>query len=400
MMNDKKYHDLLMFSQDIFYRTDLEGRIVLINHAVKRVSGYTVEEATGMKMAEEVYLHSEDRLKLFQQLAEEGSVEHFRAELVRKDGSRWWGSTNAHFYRNDAGEILGVEGITRDITQLKKAEDDLEALLKKQTQMNKSIMDSIHYASLIQNALLPEQELFDHFFEESFYLWTPKDVVGGDIILLDELSHSGECVLMLIDCTGHGVPGAFVTMLVKAIEQELVMQLKNAKTPPSPAHMLQTFNQNIRQLLKQDTQETQSNVGFDGAILCYNKAEQVLRFAGAGSRLYHFQNETLNVLNGNKQSVGYTNIDSDYTYSEQTLCLNQETQVYLTTDGYLDQPGGKKGLPFGRKRFQSLLQDIHLLSCPEQKKRLLEAFNTWRGDQEQVDDVSLISLKLEPSRQS
>jgi len=122
------YRALVNNSPDLFYRTDLEGRISYISPSVYRISGYTVEEAIGMQMAEEVYLFPEERMAFLAKLKEEGKVANFEAQLKRKDGSLWWASTNAHLYKDPAGNILGVEGITRDISELKTAEASIRAV--------------------------------------------------------------------------------------------------------------------------------------------------------------------------------------------------------------------------------------------------------------------------------
>jgi two-component system, cell cycle sensor histidine kinase and response regulator CckA len=119
------YQALVENSPDLLYRTDLEGRITFISSSVYRLSGYTAEEAVGMKMAEEVYLYPEARATFLEKLSENGHVNNFQAQLKRKDGSVWWASTNAHFFKNKAGEIAGVEGTTRDISELKAAEKAL-----------------------------------------------------------------------------------------------------------------------------------------------------------------------------------------------------------------------------------------------------------------------------------
>lgn len=122
-LNDCK--GLIENTQDLFYRTDLEGRISFVSPSVYRLSGYTAKEATGMKMAEEVYLHPDERMLFLNLLRKDGHVVNFEAQLKRKDGSIWWASTNAHLYRNKAGKVLGVEGITRDISEKKATEKAL-----------------------------------------------------------------------------------------------------------------------------------------------------------------------------------------------------------------------------------------------------------------------------------
>jgi two-component system, cell cycle sensor histidine kinase and response regulator CckA len=131
--SEAKYRDLVNNTTDLFYRTDMEGRIVFISPSVYRLSGYTVEEATGIKMAEEVYVNPEERVDFLAKIQKDGSVENFEAQLKRKDGSTWWASTNAHFFEDSKDNIKGVEGMARDITKQKRAEkerEDLEALLQ------------------------------------------------------------------------------------------------------------------------------------------------------------------------------------------------------------------------------------------------------------------------------
>ncbi|WP_169829392.1 PAS domain-containing protein [Desulfatibacillum aliphaticivorans] len=124
------YRSLADNSSDLLYRTNLQGEIIFISQSVTKLSGYTVEEAIGMKMAEEVYLVPEEREKFTALLMEKGHVKNFEARLRRKDGSVWWASTNAHFFKDEKGEVGGVEGITRDVTELKDALDSQKDLIK------------------------------------------------------------------------------------------------------------------------------------------------------------------------------------------------------------------------------------------------------------------------------
>ena len=118
----ENYRVLVANTPDLLYRTDLEGRILFVSPSMETLSGYTVEEAVGMKMAEEVYLHQQDRTLFLELLQKDGHVRNFQAQLKRKDGSIWWASTNAHFYRDKNGAICGIEGVTRNVDELKKAE--------------------------------------------------------------------------------------------------------------------------------------------------------------------------------------------------------------------------------------------------------------------------------------
>lgn len=130
LLSEKKYRDLVEKTPDLLYRTDLNGEIIFISPSVFELTGYEVEEALEMKMAEEVYLHPEERANFLKELTEKGYVNNFEAELVRKDGSTWWAATNAHFFKDRYGNVMGVEGITRDITSLKVAEMERQELTR------------------------------------------------------------------------------------------------------------------------------------------------------------------------------------------------------------------------------------------------------------------------------
>jgi len=274
-----------------------------------------------------------------------------------------------------------------DVTDLENAKKEVEL-------SHQHTRESIEYASLIQSALIPDNTVFDNYFSDYFSVWQPKDTVGGDIYLFDELRDSDECLLMVIDCTGHGVPGAFVTMLVKAIERQIVARIKNSDEVVSPANLLGVFNRSMKHLLKQESIESISNVGFDGGIIYYNKKEKVLRFAGAGIPLFCIQDGKLNVIKGDRYSVGYKKCAMDYRYTDYTVDIEEGMQFYITTDGYLDQNGGEKGFPFGKKKFKQLIEANHQESMHDQEKVFMAELAKYTDGAERNDDVALIGFTI------
>jgi len=264
--------------------------------------------------------------------------------------------------------------------------------------MHKQKCDSIEYSANIQKALLPKENEMVNFFDDIFILWKPKDTVGGDIYLFNKLRHKDEALLMVIDCTGHGVPGAFVTMIVTAIEKEIVAKLVKSDFNINPAIIMKYFNKHMRILLRQDTKESFSNAGFDGAIVYINKRENILRYAGSNTSLFLVQDEELNIIKGDKESIGYKKSNPDFIFKMHEIKIDKETKVYLTTDGYLDQTGGKKGFLFGKKRFSKLINSTHHKKCFEQKKIFENSFDSYRLDNEIKDDMTLVSFKINPSK--
>ena len=284
-----------------------------------------------------------------------------------------------------------IYAVVRDITERKKTEQEL-------IEVHDKISDSIEYASLIQHALIPDNNLISKQFSDYFSIWQPKDVVGGDIYLFEELRDQNECLLMVIDCTGHGVPGAFVTMLVKAIERQIISKIENDRSiDVSPAWILSYFNKTMKKLLQQESDESISNAGFDGGIIYYNKKEQILKFAGAETPLFYIQDEELISIKGNRHSIGYKKSKIEYEFKEHVINVKEGMKFYLTTDGYLDQNGGNKGFPFGKKRFLDVIKEYNTEPFTDQKEILLNALCHYQGDEDRNDDVTLIGFEIKKS---
>jgi len=254
---------------------------------------------------------------------------------------------------------------------------------------NQHIQDSITYASLIQRSILPQDNDLAECFKHYFVIWKPKDIVGGDIYFFTKLNED-EYFLVIIDCTGHGVSGAFVTMLMKAIQEQLNQELQHHTYTPDL--ILQYINQSFKNLLKQEYGH--SNVGADAGVVYINKKENYLQYAGANISLFYTEGNTIHLLKGERKSLGYKQSNLHDTYKTFTLPLQNGMQFYLTTDGYIDQNGGEKGFSFGRKR---LLKTLHTLvdkSFDKQKETLLSILSTYQGKEEQNDDITIIGFQI------
>jgi PAS domain S-box-containing protein len=299
---------------------------------------------------------------------------------------------NRNVFTVTAAEIPGDEGLKSavftNITALEQIREEIESI-------NKHTQDSIEYASLIQHALLPEQSLLNEYFDDYLTIWQPKDTVGGDIYLFEELRDKDECLLMVIDCTGHGVAGAFVTMLVKALERQIVAKINNDKDiEVSTAWILSYFNRTMKKLLQQENSDSISNAGFDGGIIYYNKKEKIIKFSGAEIALYYVEEDELKIIKGNRYSVGYKKCDMDYEYKEHIIEVKDGMKFYIPTDGYLDQNGGDKSFPFGKKKYTSLILENHHKTFANQKEILLDALSVYQRDEERNDDITMVSFKI------
>ena len=304
-------------------------------------------------------------------------------------------------------KVIKVDGKNKDdecieliknelIKEIENINQSSETLIERKSEIEKihqQIEDSINYAALIQHSVIPTNLIFQRYFSEYFKIWHPKNIVGGDIYLIEEF-RDNECLLMVIDCTGHGVAGAFVTMLVKAIEKNVTSEFVNTDKEISPAQILNEFNQNIKQLLKQEDNDAVSNVGFDGGILYFNMNEGVVKFAGAETPLFYIKDDKLTMIKGDRQSIGYKTSKKDYQFTDHIIEIDEGMKFYLTTDGYLDQNGGEKSFPYGKKKFKKLIEKYHNETFADQQEIFLYELLKYRGDEEVNDDITLIGLKL------
>ncbi len=258
--------------------------------------------------------------------------------------------------------------------------------------INTQISKSIDFASIIQQTFNYKEEAIKYFFNEYFIILKQKDTVGGDIVLFEKLN-SNECLLMNIDCTSHGVPGAFVTMIVKTLQRQIIKEIKNLQNI-SPSDILIKFNYEIKHLLEQTKKSSKSNVGFDGQVLYYNKITKILKFASARNDIIISSNNEVKRIRGDRHSVGYKDSNEKFKFKEHTFKIQSDTNIYVYSDGFTDQLGGKKSLPFGNRRTLNLIQNCQNLDMNLQKEYLLNTLTEYKNKEQQNDDISFIGLKI------
>lgn len=261
---------------------------------------------------------------------------------------------------------------------------------------NENISKSINYAQGIQKALLPSQKNLEQYFADSFIYFKPRDVVSGDYYWFKPIpGENGEFniktdkfAISAIDCTGHGVPGAFLSMIGYNLLDEII-----DKGVHKPGRILQELNRGIRRALRQD--ETDNRDGMDMALCVWDPQKKTIEFSGAKNPLVYICNGELTRIRGDKESIGGgTNYDQEFTTHE--IPVESTTWVYMFSDGFIDQFGGNDGRKFMIKNFTELLQHIHELPACEQREILKITFNEWKRQEfPQVDDVLVMGCKLE-----
>jgi phosphoserine phosphatase RsbU/P len=393
----------------IFSRTDLLGNIIDVSDAFCNISGYTKDELIGQTQSIIKHPDMEDIIfadmwnTISQELIWNGDIKN-----LNKNGSYFWVNTNIEPYYDVNKNHIGYTAMSKDIAAQKEVERlnySLElkveertknlAIAKKATEeLHKNTRESIDYASLIQSSLVPSHKLFRKYFNEYFVIWHPKDIVGGDIYFFEEINEN-ECIIMIIDCTGHGVPGAFVTMLVKSLQVSIVNNiLASPNEPVETAKILSQFNKEMKRLLQQEDDSSISNAGFDGAILYYNKKENIIKYSGANTPLFYVKDDELKSISTDRHSVGYKRSDSKYIYKEYTVDTSEGMSFYLTTDGYLDQNGGSKCFPFGKKRFKEIINTYYVESMADQQEVFLYEMAEYEGKEERNDDITVMGFKI------
>lgn len=285
-----------------------------------------------------------------------------------------------------AGMILAAALVGVMINSYRKK---LEANKKIDAQ-NKSIKSSINYAKRIQEAMLPKDELQKKMIPDSFVLFKPRDSVSGDFYYFSEIKswYNPDVVFAVADCTGHGVPGAFMSLVgINALNGIITHGMAE------PDQILNELNIEIRKALQQET--TGNNDGMDMALCIHRKEKNIVEFAGAKNSLIYIQNNKLVQLKGDVHSIGGSRIKKNFSYKKHIVTIDQPTMLYLFSDGYRDQFGGNNNSKFMSKKFSELLFDIHQLPLLEQKEILNKINEEWMGDHAQTDDILVMGVKLD-----
>lgn len=293
---------------------------------------------------------------------------------------------NLRFFPVKEKEYVNVYG--EDITEVKNAEKkSIERALKLE-QHNLNITDSINYARRIQEALIPGEDHMRKFFKDSFVISKPKDIVSGDFLWIYELQPKTEYLVALADCTGHGVPGAMMSIIGHSLLNEIV----EAHGIYDPASILEKLNVEVIRSLKQKTQENTKD-GMDVSILRIHLRDFTITFAGAYQHVY-WMNGKLNILKGDRHPIGGLQHDEDRKFRNHHFQASKGDSIYLSSDGYLDQFGGPDNKKFMSQRFGELIKTNHKYSMQAQSHLYDQTFEQWKGLGEQIDDVSMVGIKF------
>ena len=253
---------------------------------------------------------------------------------------------------------------------------------------NRKIIDSINYAKNIQHSILPTDAQVTAFFPEHFILWYPKDIVGGDFYWFETFPKG--CLISAADCTGHGVPGALMSMAAYSALRKVV----TADNCDQPASVINELNRNIRSSLRQEGNDSKSNDGLDIGMCFVSNNHDKIVFAGARMELWYINAGVLHKQQGDKQSVGYVKSKHQFNYTNHVIDVESEVNCYLSTDGYYDQVG-EKFISFSKKRLQKLIMANFSEPHNVQRETFLSAYHDYRGSRQQLDDLTMVGFKVQ-----
>ena len=375
------------------------GTLEWMNAAMIRLLGYTLDEWKEQgKTIQEISHNVDIDTKVNKSIASKQTIT-YESLNIAKDGRKLWIHSTLTPILNKNGEIHKLVVIDTDITERKLTENIIE-------EKNREITDSIHSAKRIQQALLASDSLLKKSLPEYFVLYKPKDIVSGDFYWANVIDN--KFVMITADCTGHGVPGAFMSLLNITYLNEAIVE----KRIDSPEKILEYVRSQLINSLNPEGSEIESKDGMDAVLCVYDFKNLWLRFACANNPLWILRNNELIIYKPDKMPVGMHHGEQK-PFSINTIGLRKGDIVYTFTDGFADQFGQSaesrakvngqqshltsslgQGKKFKYKALKQVLLSIQKKSMEEQKEILNSTFESWRGNLEQVDDVLIIGIRV------
>ncbi len=277
-----------------------------------------------------------------------------------------------------------VKERTAEVVEKQK---EVELQNEKISELYEEVTDSIKYAKGLQEAILPPDEFVKREMPDSFVLYKPKDIVSGDFYWIEK--KGTKIYFAAVDCTGHGVPGAFMSIVgYNALNEAL-------RTNDEPGKILDALNKGISKTLHNNAMgSTTTKDGMDLALCCYDSKTKELQYAGAYNPLYLIRNGVVNQVKADKFAIGGYYEDSSKKYTNHVIQLQEKDYIYVFSDGYADQFGGPKGKKFMYKRFRDYLLTLNGKSMKSQKDFLNNTIEQWKGPLEQIDDILVIGMHI------
>lgn len=387
---EKVFNTIIERLNNLIVITNPEGAVEYVSPSVKTMLGFEPSELLGdgwwncTKSKEDETTLLKDYIKnRFESNEQSGFNEvSYERQLKTANGVSKW-----ILWNMSIGPDNSVISIGSDITMRKNAEKELEEKNSFLQQQNEDIIDSIQYARKIQDAILPSVDAIAKSVADAFVLYLPKDVVSGDFYWY--YKKENKIFIAAVDCTGHGVPGALMSVVGNSILKDVIVK----RAIEDPSKILEALDSDVNNLMqKEDSYDVMSD-GMDMTLAVIDLATNVMTFAGAMRPIWIVREGEVIDIKGDRFPIGYF-YGVEKTFTNVEVQLKKDDQIYLFSDGYADQFGGEKNKKFNRKKMKELLVSINSMSGIEQKGFLDYALKNWRQEIEQTDDVLVIGLKI------
>ncbi len=297
-------------------------------------------------------------------------------------------------YKSYKGKVRANQKLARQKQEIENQRDEIEAQRNTATRQrdkiarqNRIITESIEYASRIQSAVLPQEKTIRKIFPDYFIFYQPKNIVSGDFYWINQID--SKVIIVAADCTGHGVPGAFMSMLGVAFLNEIINQNKVL----DPGEILNQLRRNLIDALHQSVKKRGSRDGMDMALAIIDTRSHLLYFSGAYNPMYIIRNNELIDLKANRMPIGVHSVYQETPFTVQEQPLHPNDQLYFFTDGFTDQFGGEQGTKFGKRKFKETLLNNDHQNMKKQKHNLEQTLNNWMDSWGQIDDIMVLGFK-------
>ncbi|MEO1051699.1 MAG: PAS domain S-box protein [Bacteroidota bacterium] len=370
-------------SPDLITRLEVEGPISYINPVIETYFGNRPDHYINKKL-EEVGLNEkvlEQYHDILQNVVESNGKVAMDMDFPSSMGDRIMQVDAIPEYDEETEKLESVLVVSHDITEMKLIEMEIK-------NKNKKIADSINYAKRIQGAILPNTHIINKTLPDSFILYKPKDVVSGDFPWYTQTAEG--IYMAAVDCTGHGVPGALLSLIGYFLLNDIVKSRKIT----DPGVILDQLDEGVTQTLRQDQDDSKTKDGMDIALCKINPDGKTIEYAGAHRPLYVVKGGEMEEVKGNKFAIGGGIYKNQTNFTNTKVTLGKGDSLYFCSDGFPDQFGGPENRKFGPKRLRSLIMDVHNRPMTEAYQAFDDSWEDWKGDKKQTDDVLLIGIKF------
>jgi PAS domain S-box-containing protein len=384
----KQFH--AFHPEPMILETDLNGVITDVNDLFASRSGYSKEELLG-NHARILKASTMDELfgNIYQDMWNNitvGKAWRHNIQNRSKDYETYWIDTLIMPVLDETGKPTRYWSLSFDISALMAEKDMAEA-------KSKEVEESLKYAKRIQATILPsEQDMRERMGDQYFTVYHPKDVVSGDFYWFGKTIN--KTFFAVVDCTGHGVPGAFMSLIGNNALNQIVLQQNKANA----AEILDELHKHIRATLRQDDSKNKGTKdGMDISIIVFDRWAEPgeIQYAGANRPLYWMNKGELKIIQPDKMSIGGEQLEEERNFTNHRIEVEEGDTIYMFTDGFIDQFGGPNNKKFSSKQLQQLIREYHTNDMKKQKALFNKDFKYWKGDDPQIDDVTLFGLRFQ-----